>query len=536
MSGCCNNIAQPKMEEIPSQCYAAHAAPSIPLALPAACSYPVLPPYQGERQQPIRIQYLDLILYVSFEYKCCEQYPGGKLHKLTISYRQENTSLKSRTGFGKTIISESYTPVAKEPIPRGADIPEKVIFATLNKVFFPHLIDKMPEIMNRDMSFALLGPVAPLNRLKQLENYAVSTYERKRRALDTMLELFGHLPIYKIVLENCAAIMLESISEKAPFLECVRLMRALFESQFSQIVDDNLIWAKYHPAGFRKQYSPRSRARSVFLHQSMDCSLCYDFLLRCRDNIADPMYGARYFMAALMLLSGINPSEACALREESIAPLNTYPDSYSFTVDSVIDTIGTKGTMTADGKSRHRSRQHRVKKLDKSESPQVRRLPLCKWLVDLWKLYLDSHPTRPSIFILSNQRNAERNLAPEDLSDWLDETFGDLLLNKTFKLATEEVAATFHVKDYLAITAEAIFSRSHIQEEGIRRLLGLPAQHTDATNYIDFWCDPMLLRFDNSIDRWIANLFGSAAPLRNSAKYYPADGHPGSRGCRDIGI
>ena len=54
-------------------------------------------------------------------------------------------------------------------------------------------------------------------------------------------------------------------------------------------------------------------------------------------------------------------------------------------------------------------------------------------------------------------------------------------------------------------------------------------KHTDASNYIDFQCESMLVNFGTSQDRWLTSLFGTHAEVGQSTKKYAVDGLPGER-------
>lgn len=443
-------------------------------------------------------------MYYSCEYTPSQLYPGGELRNITFTLR-ESPSKRSTTGYGKIVLKESYAPVIDHPIPRGADIPESVIVTTLDKVIytylFPKILDVKPDLWNADQPFALLAPIA-FERLCSLECYAPSTRAQKLQALDTMIGLFGSLPVGDVVPEHCAPVMLDTKIAKARFLECVRLMRALFESQFVQIVTDKKVWTYYRPRGFRKQYSVPAATRRTFLHQPLTAWQCSVILNRCLENISDPDYGAWYFAAAVLLLTAMDLTEVCALHGYSIAPINKKKDYYTISVTEMIKTIGKAKTLTADGERRKRGRQHKVDQLDPS-SLKTRRLPFCQILCELWTKYCKTHPMDPCDYILHDPRNAARILAPEELSQWLDDIFADIVkISAEFQSADKSVQATYHVEDFLAVTAEQIFDKSEIPEEGVRRLLGKLPLQVDASNYIDYQGASALRMFDRRIDTW----------------------------------
>ncbi len=458
----------------------------------------------GQRQRPYQLNYRGVTLYYSFEYVPSKLYPGGELKSITFSFRAPS-SKRSTTGYGKVITKESYAPVAQQPIPRGADIPESVVVATLDRIFikylWPKILASQPNLWNADQPFALLAPIA-FDHLCQLEGFAPSTKAVKLQALDTLLKLFGALLISEVTPERCAPIMMDAKITKAAFFECVRVMRALFESQFAQIVEDKKAWTHYAPHGFRRKYSVAAATRRVFLHQPLTAWQCSVILDRCFENITDPLYGAWYFAAAVLLLTAMDLTEVCALHGYSIAPIGKKEDGFAISVTEVIKTIGEAKTLTADGKRRKRGRQHKPEQLDPA-SPQTRKLPFCHILGEMWALLSKTRKIGPDDYILHDPRNTARNLSPEEFSHWLDNTFSDIVqLSAEFKLADKSIRATYHVEDFIAASADMIYNKSSIPEEGIRRLLGLRPLHTDAKNYIDFQDDSALRMFNRCINEW----------------------------------
>lgn len=467
-----------------------------PYQLPAKVS--------NHRQRPKSINCCGVQLYYSCEFTPSQLYPGGELSIITFSLR-EVPNRRSTTGYGKIIVKESYTPVVQQPIPRGADIPESVIVATLNKVFYayllPKILDAQPDLWSSGQPFALLAPIA-FEQLCKMDDYAQRTREAKQRALNTLLKLFGDLPIREVVPERCAPIMMDAKIGEEAFYECVRVMRALYEPQFAQIVKDIKAWAHYQPKGFKRSYSVAAVTRRTFLHQPLTAWQCSEFLNRCVDNIGDPVFGTRYFAAAVLLLTAMDVAEVCALHGTSIAPVPCDKNFFYVSVSEVIQTIGKNKTLTQDGVRRQRGRQHRAERLDPA-SLQARKLPFCHILSELWAELRKTHPMNPDDYILHDRRNAERNLSPEEFSQWLDNAFSDIVqISDEFKLADKSIRSTYRVKDFLVVSAEMIYDKSDIPEEGVRCLLSKVPLHIDAKHYIEFQGDSALRKFDRLIDAW----------------------------------
>ena len=484
-----------------------------------------------ERRNAAPVQYLGKQLYYTLEYAASERYPNGELRKITISYREPTDNKRTLTGYGRVVISRSYTPVCDAPIPRGAVVPEETIIATLDRVFFrsffPALMAKKPELLTADSPFSLAGPYA-LNRLQQMLSGSDYTKHEQEKAMAKLLELFGSRPLADITPENCAPVMMDELTPTV-FRACVRLLRQLFAAVFAPYVADSGAWTKYRMPRFGKAYSPAVRAQKVFLRAPLDNSQCCAILQCADEHLADSGCGNLYLAAALMLTLRLEPAEACALTQLSVLALADYPAYSALSVRSMVETIGSRKTRKDSGERRQRERQHRIMPLSTDVTLQARTLPVGKRLREMWDRFWAKHPDHPE-YLLFDPRNRNRRMSPEELDDWLDETFDDIIPDRCFRIADSEVESKYHISDYFAATAECIWTTEFaLTEEGVRRLTGLKPLHTDAKHYIDYQCESMLVNFAVSQDRWFARLLGERIETGRSAKQYAVNGAPGKR-------
>ena len=491
----------------------------------------LLPPHIPEnRDAPKRIEYLGLQLFYTLEYKRDPE-SGKKLDKITFSYREPAPSKRSRTGYGKKVMSKSYSPACDGPVFPGDEATESVAKATLNRVFFrfflPALVEKKPELLTSFSVFALMGPYA-LTRLHKTLDTKVESKLDQAETMERLVELFGEWQLCDITPEKCTPIMLNAL-EQTRFRGAVRLLRQLFAGILTHYVADADAWQRYRMPKFGKTYSPRSRARKVFLNEPLDNSRCCEVISRAEEHIEDKKCGRLYLIAVLMLILGIDPAEACAVKGTSVFLLENYPDYAGLSIREILKKNGKKKTGRAP---RERKPQHSLVPLDAADTLQARVLPVGQRLLALWNRYWETHPDHPGEYLLYNGKNKKRHMSPKELDDWLNATFGDIVPDRTFRLPTVEVKGKYRMSDYFAATAERVWATEcALPEEGIRRLTGQNplARHTDAHNYIDFQCESMLVNFAVSQDRWLAMLFGTHIEVGRSAKLSAVNGLPNRR-------
>lgn len=504
------------------------------LLLPATQLLQLPPHIPQNRERPKQIEYLGLRLFYTSEYKSSQKSGQKELEKITISYRDPASSKRSRTGYGKVVVAKSYSPACDEPILYGDEDSESVVMATLDQVFFrfffPTLVEKKPDILTSSRPFALMGPYA-LMRLHKMLNTAESTKLAQAKAMDDLIRLFGDCCLRDITPEQCAPIMLDEMTQTT-FKDSVRLLRQLFAGILLPYIENMDMWKRYQSPRFGKTYSPALKVRKAFLNVPLDNSQCRDVIKRAEAHIEDKDYVRLYLAAVLILILRLDPAEVCATIKSSVFPLKDYPDYGGLLVSAIVETVGTRKSMTADGKRRQRDRQHHIVTLDAADTLQARALPVGRQLLALWDRYWETHPDHPGEHLLYDARNSNRFMSPELLDDWLDAAFDDIVPDRSFRLPSGEVKETYRMSDYFAATAKRVWAEECVlPEEGIRRLEGLKPlpKHTDAHNYIDFQCESMLVNFDMSQDRWLSKLFGTHAEVGRSTKKYAVDGVPGKR-------
>ena len=486
------------------------------------------------RERPRQINYRGLPIFYTLEYKKSYLSTEDVLRKIRFSYRGSATGERSQTGYGKVVVAKSYSPVCDTSILRSDEVPEGVVIATLDKVFyrlfFPALVEKKPDILTSSSPFALMGPYALL-RLHKMINTAESTKLSQAKAMEELINLFGDYPLRDITPEQCAPIMLDKMTQTM-FKDSVRLLRQLFAGIFSPYVSDANVWQRYPLPRFKKPYSPAAKVRKEFLNEPLSNSQCCEVMVKAEEYIEDKDRGRLYLAAILMLLLGLEPPEVCAVTKTSVFRLEDYPDYAGLSVRAIVETIGSHKTLTAEGERRQRERQHSLKPLDASDTLQARVLPVGRRLLAIWDRYWETHPDHPSEYLLYNDRNSKRLMSPELLDDWLDETFKDIVPDRSFRLPSGAVKGTYRMSEFFAATAERVWTEEcALPEEGIQRLEGLKplSKHTDAKHYIDFQCDSMLANFDMSQDRWLTSLFGTQVETGHSKKQFAVDGVPGKR-------
>ena len=484
--------------------------PLFPLPQPSPL---MLPPHVVvPRRRPEMILYRGVPLYYNGIYN-----KDGSLRKITITYRGEAQAIDSRhiTGYGQISIKRDYTPHGNTAgVTAGMPIPVDIVSITLDCVFDECMLPHIMKIIgiSADTRYDLAAPIG----IRQLEAIFGPSAAR-RKTHNKLMHLLGATPIGKIMPQTHAAMLMSSLSV-TDYEETVRLLRRLFSAIWSQYVLDSTAWARYKIPNRGRTYCAAAAVRRVYLHLTLSPEKIQYILDACTSNIAGKE-GDKYLATAIMLLLGIDLEEVCALDIESIHPLREYPSIHCLDISASLQTVGELKSKTADGKKRMRARKHEMNYYDEDDLLH-RRLPFCAWL---WSLLQEYRTTHPDDQIMRDRRNKMRRLAPETLSDWLDSTFGSLVIRDSVSLAGKDISATYNVADYLAGTAHTIMlDYCSIPEDAVRRLQGRPPihGHTDATNYADFQCDEMIANMSLSLDRFFAAMYGtpSALTARSSKK------------------
>lgn len=488
---------------------------------------PQLPDHQL-RRNATPIIYRGLLLFFLTEYAPTHQYPGGALEKITISYR-DPAGKRSKTGYGSIVLSRYYKPICEEPIPRGAQVPESIVLALLDRIFFksflPALLEKRPEILTPESRFDLVAPYA-LARLNAVEKYSESTRRDKMKSMSKLLDIFASWPISKITPDNCASIMRQQMTD-AEYVDARRLLAQLYEGYLRAYIPDGAGWLEK----FTKPKPKTNQAlnlKKTILNLPLDNSVCRCIIERILSKIDDPKDGRLFLGALLMMLLRLELGEICALSRQSVHALFDYSNCRVLSVFAKIETIGNLKTQTAFGDRRKRKRQHKIKEYS-SDDLHRRGLPVGTWLAGVWDKYWASHPNHKSDYLLFNPRNSDRNMPPEVFDDWLDIAFGDLIPDRTFIVAGKEEKSTYRISDFLICTAERVWAQEcALSEEAIRRFRADKPTHVDAAHYIDYQSDSALAGFGLEQDRWIDKLFGaSISRSKHGHKQHAVDGRAG---------
>ena len=128
--------------------------------------------------------------------------------------------------------------------------------------------------------------------------------------------------------------------------------------------------------------------------------------------------------------------------------------------------------------------------------------------------------------LLTNPRNHERVLAPDQFRTWLNDRFSNLFPEDEISLMGKQVSATYDVEDRLRAGAMYLLSdTSRYTEEECRYHFGLGPKAMDARHYIGFSAPSELVTMGVMQSMAIQCLMGSLPSEEgNSSKLYRIPG------------
>jgi len=416
---------------------------------------------------------------------------------LILSFRAE-----SNNPINKQILYESNPIVIEKEIKAGMSTKEIVaarIPDYLRDMYSSEA--ELPAEYQRKSQKLPFAVVWELNRKMMAAdaNWAESTKQEYDRIAKELNILWGRISFTNLTPSFCAH-ELSKISRRKD-QSAAALLRKLWDYEAAHGFVSTNPWVDYTINTRRDPMTPQKAKNKnvVRTHYSKEQSRV--FVVRCIDGINISGYGSYYLAALIHFESALSFEEICALRFNSVQKLNHYRKCHVLNV---------KKHAVKHGK---RYIQENV-----VNPPKIRGIPLSSALEKVLNNYIrdakDAGIYADESPLIHNPKNISRVANPDDLRNWVDETFCDLA--EQCNLETP-VKGKKSAHELLTKTAKQHLYDSGLDDEELRYVLGQTPKATHAKHYCDFGNEAEKNKIKALLDR-NANIYFPGAAFGSSQR------------------
>lgn len=406
---------------------------------------------------------------------------SGEAIKIVISYRAEAIGKRHQVPYGKMVYKREY--VLPMPVLSADDgsLPREIVYAVIEKHMLRYLaglLEVHGSILTPETRWGLIGPYW-LYQLHKMRGVSDAVKQRQIAAMEQMCTIWGDMPVREITPDKCADDIIDMSRTVAG--TCISLLRQLVNRSFAPWMED-APWEHYSIRGKGRSFSAQRQGQKLLANSRVwTDQYTADVIAQIINHPCDP----RYVVTMIMLISGIDAEEACALQIKDVQPVIGYPDIWSVNISKII----VQAESSVNKRNRQRGRHHIV--ADIEDGYQTRVLVLGTWASQIWDSYATGKGRAD--YILHDPRNKHRRMTPNDYRIWLDTQFG--------------VGA----ETSLIATAYYNMRRYGMRTKVLRYTQGLAPKQTDGRYYLAMRSGEILNYIAQLQGKWLTQL-GCSVP------------------------
>ena len=369
--------------------------------------------------------------------------------------------------------------------------------------FFQHLLSLETPLKQRERGLLLRRSLVdlPLAVLLAADSYTLfynpdlgrkrTSVEDDERAIMLLLQQEGQTPWREVTPARCSRWMYGHHLSDHARISIKRVMRSLFLRQAEERIIDEIPWCNYDPnSASRPKQNFKSLIRTNVDPTTLTDGQC-QALLSPIDNAGQKGNVSGIDIALLLRLTLALPlEEICALNIGDFCYLRDFPNRLAVNI--------THHTVCAE-------KQHSFRRLPLTDPYKVRKLPLASCVRDAIEVYRDQKPTGSSASsepLVPHKSNNQRRMRPDILQKELEKRF--------ISLTKQEITGKnkyLSLNQLLNRTAPRELSKSGVEDEELRFLLGQAPKLVSAKSYVDFLNEAELNKLGALQDRWLGRLW-----------------------------